>query len=129
MNSKEIAHNYLTYLEKGQISKIVDLFSETGTVISPLYGTMPATDFYTALASDTSESILEFDGIFQEENTSRITLLFNYTWILKNHKTVQFKVVDLIEFNIENKIEKLTIIYDTVHSRAVLNELKNNTKI
>ncbi|AXT59859.1 nuclear transport factor 2 family protein [Aquimarina sp. AD10] len=121
---EQVAKKYLSFLEKGEIDRVVDLFTDDGLVISPLYGTRPAKDFYKALAADTTESILTFDGLFFEKQSNRISLLFDYDWKLKTGENVQFKVVDIIELNSENKIEKLTIIYDTVHSRDVLKELR-----
>ncbi|MEW7291896.1 nuclear transport factor 2 family protein [Aquimarina sp. 2304DJ70-9] len=123
MTKEEVARNYLLHLEKGKMNKVIDLFSKDGIVESPLYGVKPAKEFYTILAADTNNSILKFDGLFFEKDTNRISLLFDYHWILKSGEEVAFKVVDIIELNSENKINKLTILYDTVKSRAILNSL------
>ncbi len=125
MTKEEIARNYLMYLENGDIDKVVDLFDENGIVESPLYGVLPARNFYKTLALDTNTSTLKFDGLFIEQNSNRISLLFDYDWELKDGKTVQFKVVDILELDNNNKILKLTIIYDTVHTRLALGNLKN----
>ncbi|SHI37471.1 nuclear transport factor 2 family protein [Aquimarina spongiae] len=124
MTKEEVAHNYLDFLQNGDIDQIVELFTDNGVVVSPLYGTKPAKDFYTVLKNDTNRSILRFDGLFFEEDTNRISLLFDYYWEISNGETVQFKVVDIIELSPENKIEKLTIIYDTVHSRKAIEDIK-----
>lgn len=123
MTKKEVAENYLVFLEKGEIDKVVSLFTEDGIVDSPLYGTQSAKVFYKSLANDTNSSKLVFDGLFYEDNSSRISLLFDYIWELKSNAIVQFKVVDILELTPENKIQKLTIIYDTIHSREALKEL------
>ncbi len=124
MTKEEVAKKYLLYLEKGEIDKVVDLFAINGMVVSPLYGTKSARDFYTALVLDTNTSTLKFDGLFFEKDTRRISLLFDYQWELKHGEVVDFKVVDIIELNDHNKIEKLTIIYDTVTSRPALHSAK-----
>jgi len=87
MIKEEVAEKYLLFLEKGEVNEVINLFTDDGIVISPLYGRLAAKDFYKALA---------------------------------DKKTV-FKVVDILELSPENKIEKLTIIYDTIHSRSLLN--------
>ena len=124
MTKEEVAQNYLSFLEKNEVDKVISLFAEDGIVESPLYGTMPASKFYKALADDTTTSKLKFDGLFLEKDSNRISLLFDFNWELKDGKRVVFKVVDIIVLNSENKIEKLTIIYDTVHSRSAIEELK-----
>ena len=57
--------------------------------------------------------------------TGNIALHFNYHWTLKNNSQVNFEVVDILEFNDNDKIKVLTIIYDTVRSRELVEELKN----
>ncbi len=122
MTKEEVAHQYLSFLEKGEVDNVVDLFTDDGIVESPLYGVKPARTFYKLLSEDTSSSELKFDGVFFENNTNRISLLFDYKWSLKNGKVIEFKVVDIIELTTENKIKKLAIIYDTVGARNLINK-------
>ncbi|WP_299216687.1 nuclear transport factor 2 family protein [uncultured Aquimarina sp.] len=123
MTKEEVAKKYLFFLEKGEMDCVVDLFTNDGVVESPLYGVLSAKEFYKALAEDTNSSQLRFDGLFFEKNTNRISLFFDYVWILKNNKTVEFKVVDILELTSENKIKKLIIIYDTVNARSLIDTL------
>ncbi|AXT49910.1 nuclear transport factor 2 family protein [Aquimarina sp. BL5] len=120
MTKEEVAKKYLFFLEKGEMKNVVDLFTQDGVVESPLYGVLSAEEFYKALAEDTNSSKLRYDGLFFEKNTNRISLLFDYVWELKNSKTVEFKVVDILELTPENKIKKLIIIYDTINARNLL---------
>ncbi|WP_109300716.1 nuclear transport factor 2 family protein [Aquimarina sp. AU474] len=120
MTKEEVAHQYLSFLEKGEMDNVVNLFADDGIVESPLYGIKPAKTFYKLLSEDTSLSELKFDGLFLENNTNRISLLFDYKWSMKNGNVVEFKVVDIIELTSENKIKKLAIIYDTVNARDLL---------
>ncbi len=127
MSKKEIAKKYIEYLEQGKTECINELFSESGKVTSPIYGTMIARDFYKELNNDTFNSKLELKGIFEEENSNTIALYFNYNWTLKNNEIVNFDVVDIIEFSSKNEIIHLQIIYDTVKSRGLVSKL-NLTK-
>ncbi|WP_299437098.1 nuclear transport factor 2 family protein [uncultured Aquimarina sp.] len=120
MTKEEVAKKYLSFLERGEIDNVINLFVDEGIVVSPLYGVLPATEFYKSLSEDTTSSKLLFDGLFFEKNTNRISLLFDYVWTLKNGKVVEFKVVDILELTPENKIKKLTIIYDTVNTRSLI---------
>lgn len=120
MGHQIIAENYLRYLEQGATSKIIDLFAPDGYVDSPLYGMQKAADFYQALSADTISSTLKIRNIFEDHSTNSIALYFSYVWVLKNQEQVQFDVVDIIEFDRNNKIVMLKIIYDTVVSRKLM---------
>ena len=124
MTKKEIAKRYIEFLENGEINQIIKLFSKNGQVTSPIYGTKLASDFYEKLNEDTLNSKLKFKGLFEEKDSQRIALYFKYNWTLKNNSYIEFEVVDIIEFDENNKIEHLKIIYDTVKSRMFVKDLK-----
>ena len=124
ITKKEIALKYLDYLDKGAIDKIIKLFNENGVVDSPIYGMVKADEFYHLLNNDTSNSELHLKGIFEENATNKLALYFGYKWTLKNKEEVEFDVVDIIEFDSLNRINRLKIIYDTVLARALVNKLK-----
>ncbi len=110
MTKSEIAKLYIQHLENGEIEKVIELFSKEGIVHSPLYGSMSAKDFYVALKEDTTDSKLKFKGVFEEPNSNRLALYFNYIWTLQSGKKVDFDVVDINVFNDKNKIAELKII-------------------
>ncbi|MDE1207153.1 nuclear transport factor 2 family protein [Tenacibaculum larymnensis] len=123
MNKSEIAKKYLEHLENGNIEKVINLFSNNGIVESPIYGIKKADKFYRELNNDTSNSELFLKGIFEQNDSNNLALYFTYKWTLKNNEKVEFDVVDIIELDSENKITKLKIIYDTVISRKLVNDL------
>lgn len=124
MDPLNLAKQYLESLEKGALENVISLFHPQGTVDSPLYGTMNATDFYKVLGEDTTTSKLHFKEVFKSEQSNTIALYFTYHWILKNKREVVFDVVDIMVFDSNQKIVKLKIIYDTVVSRELVNSLK-----
>ncbi|MEP3838060.1 MAG: nuclear transport factor 2 family protein [Algibacter sp.] len=123
MCKTEIAKNYLKHLESRDMEKVIDMFNDKGTVESPIYGVKKAGEFYRELNSDTLSSELYLKGVFEEKESNSLALYFTYKWILKSKKKVEFDVVDIIELDSENKIKTLKIIYDTVVSRNLINEL------
>jgi hypothetical protein len=125
MTKKEIANKYISFLEKGDIENVISLFNQKGIVDSPLYGIKKANEFYHELSSDTTNSELRLLGIFEENNSNSIALYFTYKWTLKNNEKVEFDVVDIIEFDENNEISKLKIIYDTVITRKLVGQLEN----
>ena len=46
MKAKTLAHQYLKYLQEANLDKLLSLFTENAIVVSPVYGEMPARDFY-----------------------------------------------------------------------------------
>lgn len=124
MTKKEIANKYIDFLEKGDIENVINLFNQKGIVDSPLYGVKTAKDFYHELSNDTTNSQLHLLGIFEENESNSIALYFTYKWTLKNNEKVEFDVVDIIEFDENNKIGKLKIIYDTVIARKLIEQLQ-----
>jgi hypothetical protein len=124
MNKKVLAIKYLEYLESGNIDQLIELFNEKGIVDSPIYGIKKADEFYRELNNDTSNSELNLLGIFEENNSNKLALYFTYKWTLKNNRKVEFDVVDIIEFDSLNKISKLKIIYDTVLTRELVDQLE-----
>jgi hypothetical protein len=120
MTNQEVAKTYISHLENGLVEKVISLFTHDGLVHSPLYGTKSAKDFYTLLADDTSKSELNINGLFEDEKNCRLALYFNYRWTLKNGEVVIFDVVDIMQFNAENKIIDLKIIYDSINTRQAI---------
>ena len=121
---KQVALDYINFLEAGDISAVVALFSKKGIVKSPIYGKMKAADFYKTLAADTTTSKLTLKGIFTEDGQARAALYFEYQWLLEGGEKVVFDVVDIIVFNEVQEIAELQIIYDTVHSREAVANLR-----
>jgi hypothetical protein len=128
MTKREIANKYIELLSMGDVEKIVDLFAENGKVSSPIYGEKQAGIFYKELIADTLSSDLKLRGIFEDAESDRIALYFEYKWTVKSGKFVEFAAVDIFDFDNENKITVLKIIYDTVISRNLVDEMKTTNR-
>ncbi len=115
---------YLDALNEGSLEKVLSLFDANAIVVSPLYGEIPAADFYRDLFADTSRSETTLLNMFEAmgDNAS-VALYFQYKWTLKSGKIVEFECVDVFEFAKDRKkFTKLKIIYDTAPIRAYFNE-------
>ncbi len=123
MSKRNIAIDYLKFLEQGNVPQIIALFHSEGMVDSPIYGSMKASLFYPKLNNDTQNSQLKLQGIFEDFETGNLAIYFNYIWTLKNSKQVVFDVIDILEFDTQYKIKKLKIIYDTVVARSLQKQL------
>ena len=121
---KKICNQYLDALNEGSIEKVLSLFEPNAVVVSPLYGTIPATTFYQDLFAATKCSETKLLNIFNSiSNISTVALHFNYIWTLKSGKVVEFECVDVFEITPDSKqFTKLTIIYDTAPIQVDFNE-------
>ncbi|MGI9542936.1 MAG: hypothetical protein ACR2MX_06720, partial [Cyclobacteriaceae bacterium] len=61
-------------------------------------------------------------GVFDHKQSEKIAIHFNYQWTMKDETVVSFDVADILELE-GAKIKKLTIIYDTYHSRSAFENL------
>jgi hypothetical protein len=109
---------YIDGLQSGDLAKTIDLFAAGGLVHSPLYGDMMAKDFYSALFSDTQDSEITLLNILTSIDKPTIYAAhFRYHWTLLDNTHTHFECVDVFEFDENNKIKELTIIYDTFLAR------------
>jgi hypothetical protein len=60
---RELAEAYLGALGRGDLGAMAGLFSDGAVVHSPLYGPLPAVDFFPALFADTAQSRLTLRGV------------------------------------------------------------------
>lgn len=110
---RQLVDAYLAALRTGDVQAILSLFADDAVVISPVYGTLPANDFYPKLAQDTRESTLEFKALYNDVNPGRCALHFIYVWHRADGDVVRFDCVDLFEANDDGLFTRLQIIYDT----------------
>jgi len=115
---------YFQNLQAGNIDAICRLFAKNGVVDSPLYGIKHHREFYEGLMNDSGESTIEMKRIFVDKEKNDLAIWFRYDWGLDNGERVVFEGVDVFELNKEGKIEKLTIIYDTILTRPLIEKLK-----
>lgn len=120
MSTTALCEAYLAALNAGDLDLVLALFAPHGEVVSPLYGSMPARDFYAALFADTARSETELRHVFDGSDTGgAVALHFLYRWTLADGKRVDFEVVDVIELTpARDAFAKLTIIYDTAPLRS-----------
>jgi ketosteroid isomerase-like protein len=112
------AASYLAALERADLEAVTALFTDDGVVHSPLYGAMPARDFYAGLFADTARSKTTPKAVFTTADGSRLALHFAFDWTLASGKTVRFEVVDVFRLAADGRFAELTIIYDTAPLRA-----------
>jgi hypothetical protein len=108
----ELIDEYLAPLEVGDAERVLVLFAPDGIVHSPLYGSVPARQFYPTLFADTAESKLTFRRVFRDDREA-VAFWFDFGWVLADGTPAPFTVVDIAELTEDGLIANLHIIYDT----------------
>lgn len=120
MTTQDLCQRYLTALNTGDLAGVCALFVPEAVVVSPLYGTRPAHEFYADLFADTARSQTTLLTLFETASSKRsVALHFRYVWTLSSGKVVEFECVDVFELATDgNAFTRMTIIYDTAPLRA-----------
>src|SRR4029434_9785577 len=63
----ELIDEYLAALEVGDAKRVLALFAPDGIVHSPLYGAVPARQFYPTLFADTAELRVTLRRVFRDD--------------------------------------------------------------
>ena len=125
MTAKELAEAYLGALGRADLNAIFGLFSAGAVVHSPLYGPVPACEFFPALFGDTAESRLTLRGVTQgtaADGTPLVSIWFHFDWQLPGGQRAPFNVVDVLELDHGGHIAALRIVYDTADIRPVFEQ-------
>jgi ketosteroid isomerase-like protein len=120
MSPAELCQRYLAALERADLEAVLALFTPDAEVVSPLYGTQPATAFYRALFADTARSRTTLLNVFVPAGDGQACALhFRYEWTLASGRTVNFECADVFALNpAGDRFTRLTILYDTAPLRA-----------
>ena len=122
MTPQELAEAYLGALGRGDLDAMAGLFSDGALVHSPLYGPLPAVDFFPALFADTAQSRLTLRGVTHGTSaagTPLVTIWFHFDWQLPSGQQACFDVVNVLELAADDRIAALHIVYDTADVRPV----------
>ncbi|MEO5920315.1 MAG: nuclear transport factor 2 family protein [Pseudolysinimonas sp.] len=115
-----LVDRYLRSLGDADLDGMLALFATDAIVHSPLYGDLPATDFYPKLFADTAAAELTLLGSMRGESIAgrtMVSFLFHFDWTLPDGTAAPFDVVDVAELDDSGRIESLRIVYDTVDVR------------
>ena len=80
MTGRTLASEYLSAIERGDLDAILALFRPGATVHSPLYGPLPAAEFYPRLLTDTGRSELHLRGVASDGPL--VSIWFRFDWTL-----------------------------------------------
>jgi hypothetical protein len=109
-----VIRQYLRCLGRADARSVLRLFAPGGEVVSPLYGRMPAAEFYPVLFADTARSRITLHHVLAGlEDPGTMAADFVYEWDLADGTAARFRCVDVFTFGPDTRITRLVIIYDT----------------
>tara|TARA_R110002020_G_scaffold152794_12_gene331743 strand:- start:5929 stop:6321 length:393 start_codon:yes stop_codon:yes gene_type:complete len=125
LGTMEFVNTYLDALAAADTEKILSLFADDAVVVSPLYGELPAAEFYPALFADSASAKLTLRSVMRGETatgTPTVAFWFDFDWVLRDGAAAPFEVVDIAELDASGRISRLHIIYDTVTVRPAFDK-------
>jgi hypothetical protein len=115
-----IIQSYAKALKDKDYQAIVNLFSQDARVFSPLRGEQPPSIFFPNYFQNNDISKVEVKNIFFDVENKNMAAAFLYFKEILNKKVpIEFEVVDIFEFDEDNKIKTLKIVLDTHPIRAI----------
>jgi hypothetical protein len=120
MNAERLAAAYLEALGQADAVAVLRLFRPEAMVHSPLYGPVPAAEFYPRLFADTGGAKLHLRGVARGPRL--VTVWFRFDWSLPSGAPADFECVDVMELDDDGLIRALRIFYDTVTARPVFEQ-------
>ena len=121
-SADDLVATYLRALNAADGELALSLFADDAVVHSPLYGRLPARDFYPALFADTSRANLTLKSVMSgkdQAGKTTVSFWFHFDWRLPSGSAAPFDVVDVATLGPAGKITELHIVYDTVDVRPV----------
>jgi hypothetical protein len=92
----ELIDEYLAALAVGDAERVLALFAPDGIVHSPLYGAVPARQFYPTLFADTAELRLTLRRGFRDDREA-VAFWFDFTWVLADGTSASSMVFDIAD--------------------------------
>ncbi|ASO17703.1 ketosteroid isomerase-like protein [Actinoalloteichus hoggarensis] len=105
---------YLRLLADGDVTGVLELFTDDGVVRSPMNGMIPAREFYPELAATTARSVITPIDVYLSVDDPRCAAVrFRYDWRLPDDTATAFDCVDVLTLADDGRIAELRIVYDT----------------
>lgn len=126
MDAHGLATEYVAAIEALDAARVLALFSDDAVVHSPLYGDLPAVQFFPKMLGDTARAALTLLGSASgatERGTPIAIWYFSYDWTLDpgghepTPEVTGVDMVDIAELDDEGRIASFTIVYDASAAR------------
>lgn len=117
----DIIQSYCRALKTNDYQAMINLFAKDATVISYVSGEKPALEFFQNFFKTSRRTKVELKNMFIGVGGKSTVAVYIYLENILNEKfAFNFEVIDIFEFNADNKITTLRIIRDTYPLRKLL---------
>ena len=105
-----IAKKYFEAFHEGKLDEVFKYVAEDGIVKYSTEAERSAKDFFPETKDMILQIKFETHGIYTSENATNVLIHFSYTMPSEDGTPKTVEAVDIVEFNDENKIKKITVI-------------------
>jgi hypothetical protein len=121
MDTKQLVKVYVKALDSMNLEEVLKLFSPSAVVYSPMYGKMPARDFYSTYFAETTQVDVTLLGILGQGEGTMGQVITGYwarfDWVLPTGVHAPFEAVAIMELDNQGLIDQFHIIMDTAFIR------------
>jgi ketosteroid isomerase-like protein len=116
---QETIQRYIKAIQQRNLDEVLACFAANGTVVHPMLGTKPTTEFFKSLFSKTMVDKITVKTIFQSADDPHNTaVLFSDEWQTADGTEFANDIVLIFSFDDAPLIQKLTVIFDTFPIRG-----------
>jgi len=119
-NIEKLCRNYVSAMESGDLEALLANFADDATAKSPIFGELPAREFYAYVLGEISGRSMTLKTIFTgSRDSSRAAIHVVYTRTVGGGEPATIEGVDVFDLTGDgSKIAAVTIIYDTAPVRS-----------
>lgn len=119
MSHETMIREYYRILQKHSYDPLMTLFSKEAVIVHPIFGNMPATDFFKILLDRAKSHEIAILTLFSAlEQRNRMAVYLNAKFTTKDNTKFDEHSVHIFDFSTEGLIEKLTVVIDTYPFRG-----------
>lgn len=119
MNLDTVVREYYRILVNHELPPLMTLFSADAVVDHPIFGEMPATEFFEVLLDRAKSHEITILNVFQAmENSNRLAAYLKAKFVTKDNTHFDEKSIHIFDILNTGLIQRLTVIIDTYPFRG-----------
>lgn len=110
---------YLHAVQQHDYGEVIACFADDAVVVHPIFGRQPAAGFFQTLFAKTSTDKLTVKTIFHcADNPATAAVLFFDEWRSADGTEFKNDIVLIFDFDRRDRIQNLTVVFDTFPVRG-----------
>jgi ketosteroid isomerase-like protein len=121
MSNRDTIERYVRAIQQHDYAQVIACFAANATVIHPIFGTQPATEFFRSLLAKVTADTITLKAIFCSADDPHVAaVLFSDMWTTAEGLEFKNDIVLIFNFDDAALVERLTVIFDTFPMRGKL---------